>query len=198
MRPTAHRRRVTCYCHEIASLRAWPPWTTRLSPWENCLWLWREFSTPMASDERHPRIRQRHAMRTDVGVIRDHNEDTAYVDPAGDFFIVADGMGGHAAGEVASKMAVDAVTAALEGAREEVADFARAPSDAGRRALVSALENAVRQAHQSVFQRGAAESDKQGMGTTLDVVLVAGSEAFVAHVGDSRTYLVRDRRAAQI
>ncbi len=137
-------------------------------------------------------------MRTDVGVIRDHNEDTAYVDPKGDFFIVADGMGGHAAGEVASKMAVDAVTAALEGAREEVAEFARGPSDVGRRALVTALENAVRQAHQSVYQRGAAESDKQGMGTTLDVVLVAGSEAFVAHVGDSRTYLVRDRRAAQI
>jgi serine/threonine protein phosphatase PrpC len=152
----------------------------------------------MASDARHPRIRQRSAMRTDVGVIRDHNEDSAYADPEGDFFIVADGMGGHAAGEVASKMAVEAVTAALQEAREEIATFARAPSDQGRRALVSALENAVRQAHQSVYQRGAAETDKQGMGTTLDVVVIAGSEAFVAHVGDSRTYLVRDRRAAQI
>jgi serine/threonine protein phosphatase PrpC len=152
----------------------------------------------MASDARHPRIRQRSAMRTDVGVIRDHNEDSAYADPEGDFFIVADGMGGHAAGEVASKMAVEAVTEALQEAREEIATFARAPSDQGRRALVSALENAVRQAHQSVYQRGAAETDKQGMGTTLDVVVIAGSEAFVAHVGDSRTYLVRDRRAAQI
>jgi serine/threonine protein phosphatase PrpC len=157
-----------------------------------------ELSTPMASDERHPRIRQRNAVQTDVGVIRDHNEDTAYADPEGDFFIVADGMGGHAAGEVASKMAVDAVMAALQGTREEIAQFARAPSDQGRRALVSSLENAVRQAHQSVYQRGAAETDKQGMGTTLDVVLIAGSEAFVAHVGDSRTYLVRERRAAQI
>jgi protein phosphatase len=137
-------------------------------------------------------------MRTDVGVIRDHNEDSAYADPEGDFFIVADGMGGHAAGEVASKMAVEAVTAALEKSRGELAEFARAPTDQGRRSLVSALENAVRQAHQSVYQRGAAETDKQGMGTTLDVVLIAGSEAFVAHVGDSRTYLVRDRRAAQI
>jgi serine/threonine protein phosphatase PrpC len=152
----------------------------------------------MASDDRHPRISQRNAMQTDVGVIRDHNEDAAFVDPDGDFFIVADGMGGHAAGEVASKMAVEAVTEALQGTRDEIAQFARAPSDQGRRGLVSALENAVRQAHQSVYQRGAAESDKQGMGTTLDVVLVAGSEAFVAHVGDSRTYLVRDKRAAQI
>lgn len=152
----------------------------------------------MASDDRHPRIRQRSAVLTDVGVIREHNEDAAYADPDGDFFIVADGMGGHAAGEVASNMAVEAVKKALDGSREDIAAFARAPSDEGRRALVSVLENAVRQAHQAVFERGAKESDKQGMGTTLDVVLIAGSEAFVAHVGDSRTYLVRDSRAAQI
>ena len=152
----------------------------------------------MASDDRHPRIRQRSAVLTDVGVIREHNEDAAYADPDGDFFIVADGMGGHAAGEVTSNMAVEAVKKALEGSREDIATFARSPSDEGRRSLVSVLENAVRQAHQSVFERGAKESDKQGMGTTLDVVLIAGSEAFVAHVGDSRTYLVRDSRAAQI
>src|SRR6187397_3154561 len=152
----------------------------------------------MASDDRHPRIRQRSAVLTDVGVIREHNEDAAFADPQGDFFIVADGMGGHAAGEVASSMAVEAVRKSLEGSRDDIAAFARAPSDEGRRSLVSVLENAVRQAHQSVFERGAKESDKQGMGTTLDVVLIAGSEAFVAHVGDSRTYLVRDGRAAQI
>ena len=54
------------------------------------------------------------------------------------------------------------------------------------------------QAHQAVFQRGQSETDKTGMGTTLDVVLVAGAEAFVAHVGDSRTYLVREGRSSQI
>lgn len=150
------------------------------------------------SDEQHPRIRQRSCVLTDVGVIRDHNEDAALADPEGDFFIVADGMGGHAAGEVASNMAVEAVRQALEESREDVARFARAPSDEGRRTLVSVLENAVRAAHQAVYERGTKESDKQGMGTTLDVVLVAGSEAFVAHVGDSRTYLLRDGRAAQI
>lgn len=152
----------------------------------------------MSSDDQHPRIVQRHAMQTDVGVIRDHNEDNAYVDEEFDFFIVADGMGGHAAGEVASQMAVDAVREALVTDRELIASFAREPNDDGRRELVSSLENAVRKAHQSVFERGSNESDKQGMGTTLDVMLVAGSEAFVAHVGDSRTYLIRDGRAAQI
>ena len=137
-------------------------------------------------------------MVTDVGVVRDHNEDSAHVDPASQFFVVADGMGGHAAGEVASAMAVETVKKTLEGSRAKVHAFARKPTEDGRRELVQLLQNAVLAAHQAVFQRGARESDKQGMGTTLDVLLVAGAEAFVAHVGDSRTYLIRDERASQI
>src|SRR5882757_4823426 len=135
---------------------------------------------------------------TDIGVVRDHNEDSAHMEPTEGFFIVADGMGGHAAGEVASAMAVETVKTTLLGAKVEIDMFKKAPNDAGRRAIVQLLQNAVLQAHQAVFQRGQAESDKQGMGTTLDVVLVAGAEAFVAHVGDSRTYLVRDGRSSQI
>jgi protein phosphatase len=114
------------------------------------------------------------------------------------FFIVADGMGGHAAGEVASAMAVETVKKTLEEAEPEISAFKKAPTDAGRRSLVQLLQQAVLQAHQAVYQRGQTEADKQGMGTTLDVVLVAGAEAFVAHVGDSRTYLVRDGRSSQI
>ncbi|HEU4616072.1 MAG TPA: protein phosphatase 2C domain-containing protein [Kofleriaceae bacterium] len=135
---------------------------------------------------------------TDVGVVRDHNEDSAFMEPTQGFFIVADGMGGHAAGEVASAMAVETVRTTLEAAKPEIDAFKRAPTDAGRRGLVQLLQNAVLQAHQAVFQRGQTETDKQGMGTTLDVVLVAGAEAFVAHVGDSRTYLVRDGKSSQI
>lgn len=152
----------------------------------------------MASDLRYPRISQRASMLTDVGMIREHNEDAAHVDPEGDFFIVADGMGGHAAGEVASAMAVEAVGAALAAARPEIAAFAGKPTEDGRRGLVGVLENAVKAAHQAVFERGSREADKQGMGTTLDVLLLAGAEAFVAHVGDSRTYLIRDGKANQI
>ncbi|MDQ3370284.1 MAG: protein phosphatase 2C domain-containing protein, partial [Myxococcota bacterium] len=135
---------------------------------------------------------------TDVGVVREHQEDSAFMEPDKGFFIVADGMGGHAAGEVASAMAVDTVRETLEGARAEIDAFKKAPSDAGRRGLVQLLQNAVLSAHQAVFQRGQAEQDKAGMGTTLDVVLIAGPEAFVAHVGDSRTYLIRDGRSSQI
>ena len=135
---------------------------------------------------------------TDVGVVREHNEDSAYMEPTNGFFIVADGMGGHAAGEVASAMAVDTVRKTLEGARKEIETFKRAPTDTGRRGIVQLLQSAVLSAHQAVFQRGQHEADKAGMGTTLDVVLIAGPEAFVAHVGDSRTYLVRDGRSSQI
>src|SRR5262249_3678308 len=135
---------------------------------------------------------------TDVGVVRDHNEDSAFMEPSKGFFIVADGMGGHAAGEVASAMAVETVKKTLENARSEIDAFKKQPTDAGRRAIVQLLQSAVLSAHQAVFQRGQTEQDKAGMGTTLDVVLVAGPEAFVAHVGDSRTYLIRDGRSSQI
>lgn len=149
-------------------------------------------------NDRQPKIKLRAAVLTDVGVVRDHNEDAAHVDPENRFFIVADGMGGHAAGEVASAMAVDTVREALSGAAAEIEAFVEAPNEEGRKTAVTTLESAVRSAHQAVYERGMAETDKQGMGTTLDVVLVAGPEAFVAHVGDSRTYLIRDGKAAQI
>jgi serine/threonine protein phosphatase PrpC len=135
---------------------------------------------------------------TDIGMVREHNEDSAYMDPSHGFFIVADGMGGHAAGEVASAMAVETVRKTLEDQRGEITAFTTAPTDVGRRSLVQLLQTAVLQAHQAVYQRGQNEPDKAGMGTTLDVVVVAGPEAFVAHVGDSRTYLIRDGRTSQI
>ncbi len=137
-------------------------------------------------------------LETDVGMVREHNEDSAFKDPSHGFFIVADGMGGHAAGEVASAMAVQTVRETLEAQRAEIDAFTANPTDVGRRGLVQLLQTAVLQAHQAVFQRGQNEPDKAGMGTTLDVVVVAGPEAFVAHVGDSRTYLIRDGRTSQI
>ena len=137
-------------------------------------------------------------MVTDVGVVRDHNEDSAHVDAQQRFFIVADGMGGHAAGEVASAMAVETVKKTLEGSSAIIEGFTARPTDNARRALVQLLQSAVLAAHQAVYQRGSKESDKAGMGTTLDVLLIAGQEAFVAHVGDSRTYLIRDGKAAQL
>ncbi len=136
--------------------------------------------------------------KTDVGMVREHNEDSAYIDPVGTYFIVADGMGGHAAGEVASSMAVEAVRQGLETARPIVDQFAAKHSESARQAVVHALEESGRKAHQAVFERGSREADKKGMGTTLDVVVIADGEAFVAHVGDSRTYLIRNGEASQM
>jgi serine/threonine protein phosphatase PrpC len=135
---------------------------------------------------------------TDVGLVREHNEDSAHADEVGHFFVVADGMGGHAAGEVASAMAVEGMRDALAALRPQIEAFATNPTDDGRHGLVSVLEASVRKTHQAVFDRGNRESDKKGMGTTLEAVLVADGEAFVAHVGDSRTYLIRGGSAAQV
>jgi serine/threonine protein phosphatase PrpC len=137
-------------------------------------------------------------VKTDVGMVREHNEDSACADSEGMFFIVADGMGGHAAGEVASAMAVEEMSRALGAARSQIRGFADDPTEEARKAIVALLESSVQKAHQAVFERGGRESDKKGMGTTLDVVLVANGEAFVAHVGDSRTYLMRSGSVAQV
>src|SRR3979409_1001231 len=80
---------------------------------------------------------------TDVGIVREHNEDSAYMEPSNGFFIVADGMGGHAAGEAASGMGVAPVRRTLENARKEIDTFKRAPTDAGRRGIVQLLQSAV-------------------------------------------------------
>src|SRR2546423_2249008 len=137
-------------------------------------------------------------MATDVGVVRERNEDAAYVDPARRFVILADGMGGHRAGDVASAMAVEIVRGALEAGARELAAFAEAPSVVARRRGHAVVERAIVLANEAILARGHAEADKHGMGTTLEVVLVLAGELFVAHVGDSRTYLVRDGRIVQL
>jgi len=144
------------------------------------------------------RLRVRAGLQTDVGVERRHNEDSAYVDDDGRFAVLADGMGGAGGGEVASALAVDEVRGALEGATDTLTAFEAEPSDAGRDAVRAAIEQAVLRAHEAVIARGNAEPDKKGMGSTLDLVVVTGGEAFIAHVGDGRTYLVRDGKALQV
>ncbi len=152
----------------------------------------------MTAKDTEIEVKVRSAMLSDVGIVREHNEDSAIVDEDSRFFVVADGMGGHAAGEVASAMAVEGVRKALSASSAALDDHGKNPSEEGRQDIAQILEEAVRDAHRSVFERGVAEPEKQGMGTTLDVLLLSGQEAFVAHVGDSRTYLIRNGAAAQI
>lgn len=139
-------------------------------------------------------MRRRASLRTDTGLVRTLNEDSAFVDHDERVFIVADGMGGQSAGDVASHMTVEVVRAALQDARAEIDAFEADPDDSRRERLRVELDRAVRAANSAVYHRGEHEPDKKGMGSTLDVVVVVAGEAFVAHVGDSRTYLFRDGR----
>jgi protein phosphatase len=130
------------------------------------------------------------AARSDVGVSRPVNEDTCY---AGEFsttdgklgtlLVVADGMGGHAAGDVASRLAVDTLKSELRVALEH----GPPADDAGWHEL---LRKAAGAANQRVYEESKASGGQRGMGTTLTVAVVAGRRAHLAHVGDSRAYLL--------
>jgi len=154
-------------------------------------------SGPYLERRDRPGLRLRAAMQTDPG-LRDNNEDAGSVDLEHQVFIVADGIGGRAGGEVASALAVEVVRARLAAARPEILKLAALRRDDSQHMVSALLECAVRGAHYEVSQRGGHARHRFRMGTTLDVVLVVGGEAYLAHVGDGRTYLVRDHKATQL
>lgn len=121
------------------------------------------------------------AARTDVGLIRSGNEDNYLMVPERGIFIVADGMGGHAAGEVASEMAVRIVSQDLGSFR------GLSPDDAAARMIQS-----IRDANAAIFERTLSEHDKRGMGTTCTVLVLHGNRYLLGQVGDSRGYLMRE------
>jgi protein phosphatase len=129
------------------------------------------------------------AAGSDVGRVRKGNEDNFFAD-ANEYrglFMVADGMGGHAAGEVASQMAVEVVSVDLEKLKDlESAD------------ALEMVSLALRHANRAVFERSAAERDKMGMGSTASVLVLADERFIVGHLGDSRIYLFRDGELRQI
>lgn len=129
------------------------------------------------------------AAGTDVGRIRAGNEDSLYADADQErgLFIVADGMGGHAAGEVASEMAVQIVARELTPLRDLT-------DDAAERLMADALRNANR----AIYERTIVEADKQGMGTTASCLLVASGRWMIGHIGDSRVYLLREGALRQV
>jgi protein phosphatase len=134
-------------------------------------------------------VRLLHAARTDVGMIRSGNEDNFAVHASGDrgLFIVADGMGGHAAGEVASEMAVQTVERELHGA-----------IDLDDRNAGEQVTAALKKANRNIHDRTITEVDKQGMGTTASVLLLSPTRYLIGQVGDSRVYLLRDGALQQL
>lgn len=135
---------------------------------------------------------------TDVGRVRDHNEDSFLVDKRLNLFIVADGMGGHAAGEVASQIASHAVHEVLKREQDMLHQFDAGHGGIGRTDVLRLIESAVQQACSAVYNEGQRDESKRGMGTTIDCLLLVGSRGFIAHVGDSRIYLYRQGAVHQL
>ncbi len=139
---------------------------------------------------------------TDVGKTRDHNEDNFLIDKKLQLFIVADGMGGHAAGEIASSIAVHEVRDTLHQNRDLVERFEQGDPSVQAVEILQVLEHAVQQACGAINKRAQAEPEKRGMGTTCSILLIAGppgnTRGFIGHVGDSRIYLVRQRSTHQL
>ncbi|HKB76176.1 MAG TPA: protein phosphatase 2C domain-containing protein, partial [Myxococcales bacterium] len=136
--------------------------------------------------------------RTDVGRKRPHNEDAYLVDEALGLYAVADGMGGHAAGEVASATAVKSLRDALAREKPVLDAFARSPSPEARESAAQAVERAVQRACADVYAVSLSDPGKRGMGTTLVALIACARNAVIAHVGDSRAYLFRKNRAHQL
>ena len=138
---------------------------------------------------------------TDVGRVREHNEDNFLVDKKLELFIVADGMGGHAAGEVASAIAVRTVHEEIKANKERIDAYiasAKEGTHGKRGEILSLLEHAVQRACARIHEEAELDTNKRGMGTTLSTLLVVGHQAFIAHVGDSRIYMERAGRIQQV
>ena len=138
------------------------------------------------------------AAATDIGRQRNHNEDNFLIDKKLRLFLVADGMGGHAAGEVASSIAVHEVRDAIHNNRDLIDRYRVDHPGVQSYEILQVLEHAVQAACGAVHARAQAEQDKRGMGTTATVLLIAGGgdhlRGFIAHVGDSRCYLARQNQ----
>ena len=130
-------------------------------------------------------------LRTDTGRVREHNEDAVFANPHIGFVVLADGMGGYNAGEVASSMATTRLASELESALA-----ARAPhatdGPGGEAFAGQCLRDAVADANAAIFQAAQDEAGYAGMGTTLVAALFFDDRVAVAHVGDSRLYRLRD------
>jgi serine/threonine protein phosphatase PrpC len=135
---------------------------------------------------------------TDVGKKREANEDNFLVDKKLSLFVVADGMGGHASGEVASDIAVHEFRNAVDANRELVERYANGDVNIRPQDILTLLEGALQTACHAIYDRGQKEPEKRGMGTTTSALLIAGDRGFIAHVGDSRIYLVRRGQVVQL
>jgi serine/threonine protein phosphatase PrpC len=140
------------------------------------------------------------AAETSVGKVREHNEDAHFIDPDLGIFAVCDGMGGHAAGEVASGIAVKVVRDhwASEETMQVIDAWLEQGTIQARKAMLAAVNAGVVAAHDAIMAEATRDRTKGGMGTTIIGALVIGGDIVFAQCGDSRAYMVRDGIAMQL
>ena len=128
--------------------------------------------------------------RTDPGMVRGHNEDAVFANPRLGFAILADGMGGYNAGEVASGMATMLLSTEMEAALAVLRPYETDP-ESGQRQAHSCLREKIALANSSIFHAAQSQPQYAGMGTTLVTALFYDNQLTVAHIGDSRLYRLR-------
>ena len=134
---------------------------------------------------------------THVGRQRQHNEDTFLVEESAKLFLVADGMGGHAAGEIASRIAVDSISEFILHTKEDDGTWPHAYDEHFKRST-NRLMAAVRMANTRVLEAMRKDARLRGMGTTVVACMADDTTVSVAHVGDSRAYMIRDGQLSRI
>ncbi len=144
------------------------------------------------------RIKALSAGLTDVGRKRSHNEDSYLIDDELQLFVVADGMGGHAGGGTASRIAVETIDKELRGIRNGGANPFKAQATLQDSPLPDFLRTAVEKACFEIYRAAQEDPRLAGMGTTVITLCVQHEHALFAHVGDSRAYLVRGDLIQQI
>ncbi len=136
--------------------------------------------------------------KTDIGLVRSGNEDYLQLDPQNNVFAVCDGMGGHAAGEVASMTAAEIVSISFSNFSKELIEdetlaFGRTLPDSG-----DILVKSIRLSNREIYNRAQTDSSLSGMGTTIVAVSLEADYMSIAHVGDSRAYKIEDRQLVQL
>ena len=143
-------------------------------------------------------MRVRFAGETNVGMKRAHNEDSFFLPESERLAIVADGMGGHASGEVASRMAVETIAGFFRATQDEQQLTWPFKMDRGHRYDVNRMVTAIKLANLKIHEQAQKDPNCHGMGTTVVATLFADGALIVGHVGDSRLYRRRDGRFEQI
>ncbi len=138
------------------------------------------------------------AGRSHVGMKRAHNEDTLLLLPEESLFCVADGMGGHSCGEVAAKIAVEELAAFYKLTSQDEDATWPFKMDKARNYEENRLTTAIKLANIRIYEHASSDQKLKGMGTTIATVRFARDAAYIAHVGDSRVYCLRDGKMLQL